>query len=327
MMISVVGGLTTACALTGGAATAPAVSIRPIKPVATVTAALLAGGSMVAASGSIWTDSSKGIQRIDPATNAVVATIPMPNSYGIGLAAGADAVWAADFDQSVVRRIDPATNQVVATIPVGANPAAVTVFDGNVWVANHRSGSVSRIDPSTNTVVATVKAGLVGKGGPQPIAVGFGDIWTGVSNTNSVVRIDPLTNDAKANVKLRSTALACGQIAVVRSALWISSCGVRATISQIDPKANKAVSTVDVGGWANGAVVNRGKAWYSVSGVDTGITPRLVRIEPGMRKPTAIRFLAPQVKDPGAMLVAFGSLWLGYGLAGKIFRFPLNVLK
>lgn len=323
------GALVVAGGLVAAAHTARSAPVTPIEPRATIAAAPLAGeSSMVTTDGAIWIDTTKGVQRIDPRKNAVVATIRMRNRYGIGLAVGAGAVWAADFDKSVVRRIDPTTNRVVSTIKAGTNPVSLTFALGAVWVANHRGGSVSRIDPKANTVVATVEAGPAGPSGPQPIAAGFGDVWTGVPNINAVVRIDPVTNDEKATVKLpERTAVPCGPIAIVRSALWISACAELPTIAQIDPVTNTAMGWVYVGGWANGTVVFRGKAWYAVSGIDTGITPRLVRVEPGKRQPTAVRYLASRVKDPGAMLIAFGSLWLADVQSGTVLRFPASILK
>lgn len=298
--------------------------LKPIKPQATVATAT-APGSIVSTSGAIWIGTVKGVQRIDPKTNAVVATIPTPPNPS--LAAGGGAVWAADFDNSVVRKIDPATYGVVATIKVGANPQGTTFTNGALWVANKRGGSVSRVDPATNTVVATVKAGLEGPSGPQEIAAGFGDVWVAVSNINSVVRIDTATNRSKAQVQLPAAALACGAIVAVKSALWVSSCAERPIVTQVDQVKNKAVGTVIVGGWANGVVVVGGKAWYAVSRLDFGKTSRLVRVEPGKKLPTAVRELDRSVKDPSGMLLAFGSLWLTDARSGKVLRFAASVLN
>lgn len=307
---------------TGQSAMTTHAKAKPIKPLAVVTTSALPGG-MVATDDAVWIETAAGIQRIDPQTNAVVAKIAMPNGDGLGLAVGDGSVWAADFDSSVIRRVDPATNSVIATIVAGANPAVLTFANGSVWAANKRGGSVSRIDPKTNSVVATAKAGVVGPGGPQGIAYGFGAIWVAASNVNAVVRIDATTNRPTAQIKLPATAEACGTIAIARSVVWVSSCDNSPTVVAIDPRTNKVSQTVNVGGFANGAVVVNGKAWYS----SAGTSPRLVRVEPDTKKPTAVRQLARSVKQPNAMLLAFGSLWLTDSESAKVLRFPAGVLK
>ena len=322
-----VGASLVAIALVGAAQAADTAGVKPLKPLATVATALQPGQlSMVATDDSIWIDTAKGVQRIDPKANAVVATILMPRQFGIGLAAAAGSVWATDFDKNVVTRIDPATNKVVETIAVGAGPQDLTFANGALWVGNKHGGSVSRIDPTTNMVVATVKVGLPGPGGPQSTVGGFGDIWVAVSNNNAFVRIDPTTNQPKAQVKIPRTAAACGAIAVARTRLWASSCDNFPTVAEINPLTNKVSGLVFVGGYALGAVVAGGKAWYAV--VDAaGRHPRLVRVEPGKKKPTAVRVLAPGVKSAGAMVRAFGSLWVADAGSGKVLRFPASVLK
>jgi hypothetical protein len=71
---------------------------------------------------------------IDPASNRVVARIPVgrPQESPIAIAADARAVWVVDFGDARVLRIDPVTNRVVARIPVRGvgGPPAVQVDPG-----------------------------------------------------------------------------------------------------------------------------------------------------------------------------------------------------
>lgn len=73
------------------------------------------------------------VSRIDPGTNAIVATIPVGREP-FGIAAGDGAVWVANRTDFTVSRIDPRTNRVVATIPIGNRPQGIAVGDGAVWV-------------------------------------------------------------------------------------------------------------------------------------------------------------------------------------------------
>jgi YVTN family beta-propeller protein len=72
------------------------------------------------------------VSRIDPRTNAVVATIPV-GRYSVALAVDAGAVWVANRDSNTLSKIDPGTN-TVATIKLGARPQGVTTGGGAVWV-------------------------------------------------------------------------------------------------------------------------------------------------------------------------------------------------
>ncbi|HET9666229.1 MAG TPA: hypothetical protein VFP09_05720 [Desertimonas sp.] len=54
--------------------------------------------------------------RIDPATNEVTATIPLPDRLCQGFTASEDAIWACAADALI--RIDPATNEITDTVPV-----------------------------------------------------------------------------------------------------------------------------------------------------------------------------------------------------------------
>lgn len=305
-------------------------STRAIKPIATV-ATLPSPRSVVAAGGAVWYVTPTGVQRVDPATNKVTATVRIPSDCCPSVASGAGSVWVGSFDENVVRRIDPARNRVAAKIKVGPNPAGLVATNTGVWVTNHRGGTVSRIDPATNKIVATVKVGPVGTSGPQPVAVAFGDVWVGVANISMLVRIDAKTNRVKARVRFPSGTSPCGTIIGVRSAVWVSGCGETTTVSEVDPRTNRFVGIVRVGGASGDAVVQDGKAWYGADstppGVDCPCHPRLVRLEPGKHAPTAVRRLPPGILDVYGLLKANGSLWLTDPTGNTLRRFAGDSLE
>ena len=72
--------------------------------------------------------------RIDPATNEVAATIPLPDRLCQGFTASEDAIWACAADALI--RIDPATNAITDTVPITGSqyayrPAAGVVSCGS----------------------------------------------------------------------------------------------------------------------------------------------------------------------------------------------------
>jgi len=128
---------------------------------------------------AVWVGSSELIERIDPATNSVVARIDVP---GFISAMGTDptALWAiAVHDRSdsglqntgTLLRIDPASNEVVAEIPLGTNATGyddeLLVSRGSVWIVGpqlidmdtEKGGDLVRVDPTTNEIAATVPVG------------------------------------------------------------------------------------------------------------------------------------------------------------------------
>ena len=140
--------------------------------------------------GAVWIGSADGgesedsqegtgtMWRIDPDTNEVVATIPLPDAVGyLSVATGAGAVWLQGGNPSTVFQIDPATNRVTATIP--APLGSVSFGRGSLWVASYQAPTVKRIDPNTGDVLATIQ----GRCGCS-IAIGAGGVW-GASRTVS----------------------------------------------------------------------------------------------------------------------------------------------
>jgi YVTN family beta-propeller protein len=110
--------------------------------------------SVVALGQAIWTtsffnnDPSTGkMERIDPATNSVKATIMVPGAiFPFAFAADAQGVWV--FDHGVgLYRIDPQTNQVAGELAMPGG-AGVAVGAGSVWFANS-DGMLLRITPAS----------------------------------------------------------------------------------------------------------------------------------------------------------------------------------
>ena len=76
--------------------------------------------------------------RIDPATNEVAATIPLPDRLCQGFTASEDAIWACAADALV--RIDPATNAITDTVPIKGGQAFYrpAAGGGYLWFLGQR---------------------------------------------------------------------------------------------------------------------------------------------------------------------------------------------
>jgi YVTN family beta-propeller protein len=112
-------------------------------------------GSVVALGQTIWTTSffndspsSTLLERIDPTTNTVSATITVPPAvlpFYIGVAADAQGVWLLDPAVGIYR-IDPQTNHVAGELAMPGG-AGVALGDGSVWLAK-ADGTLLRITPA-----------------------------------------------------------------------------------------------------------------------------------------------------------------------------------
>lgn len=121
------------------------------------------------------------LERIDPDTNTVVASVDLRGRPISAIAADPTAVWAVAITEPSDEagewtgnrvRTDTATNEIVAEIPLGPQMAGyedeVMLGAGSVWVLGVRSfekedaeygSDLIRIDPATNEIAARIPIG------------------------------------------------------------------------------------------------------------------------------------------------------------------------
>jgi YVTN family beta-propeller protein len=232
--------------------------------------------TVVIGQGAVWVANrlDNSVSRIDPKTNRVVATIPVPDGVA-DLAVGGDAVWAGGDRRGVARviRIDPRSNRAVATVPVGAQPSGLAVTDDAVWVTSLFDGTITRIDPQTNQVTATVDTG----GRPFNIVADDRAVWVAYPLDNLVRRIDPRTNRVVATLRVAQPQ----DLALGYGSVWVPS-ERSGLVVLIDPQTNTATSSIRVAGKPSTIVVGAGAVWVKQS------DPRSVqRIDPQTNTVTA----------------------------------------
>lgn len=206
----------------------------PVNP--RITATIKVGdfpNAVAVAEGSIWVSvpnndgtATGQILRIDPATNDIVAAIPIVaiptwETGGGGLTAGAGSVWVAGSGpaqdlgdepgggwEAGLLRIDPDRNEVVATLPLGGESGADVAVTGDAaWVlifSGSNQMSVLRIDPFTDQIVANIP--VPGVWGQEIFATENGvfvntrDPYPELDSTVGASRltmIDPITNQVR----------------------------------------------------------------------------------------------------------------------------------
>lgn len=85
------------------------------------------------------------IERIDPETNQLQATIRLPSDVN-PLAIGPDGVWFGTT--GAVGRIDPATNTVVGQVTVLGTPFGEAIGFGSVWLTDPDNRAVYVVRPN-----------------------------------------------------------------------------------------------------------------------------------------------------------------------------------
>lgn len=290
---------------------------------------------------AVWVLSDRRVlSRVDPATNTVVATIPLrdsewPESY---VAIGSGSVWVTVASPSTIEhpeldsllRIDPATNRIVATINVGHSPEGIGIARDSIWTANHRSESnaeatdatgaftVSRVSVATNKEVARPVVEMRAKGsdphaywccGPQGMTYAAGSIWTTDpqdSGNGLVQRVDPSTNAVLATISFAtSEADACGNMVGDAGAVWFASSCDNPYVGRIDPQTNQIAATIymGVGQATQDIALGFGSVWVTTLNY-------LSRIDPATNKIVARTVVAPA----SAIATGAGSVWVGSGM-------------
>src|SRR4030088_2533664 len=92
------------------------------------------------------------IDKIDPATGEVVASIPAPGNGGdSGLAWAEGSLWVGQYRDRKIHQIDPATGAILRTIESNRFVTGVTWVDGELWHGTWEGdeSDIRRINPES----------------------------------------------------------------------------------------------------------------------------------------------------------------------------------
>lgn len=248
----------------------PAAYMPPPTQAATPTATIVVGDEPyypAVGEGAVWVPNRRDgtLMRVDPETNAVVATIPIGDpgrgsrfgsapSPGVAASAavGGGFVWVTKEDEKAVAQVDPRTNRVVAVISLGLYPHQVAAGQESLWVTS-REGSqedaVLRVDYATGRLAATIRTPV-----PGSLAVTNDAVWVTNVRGDSVTRIDPRTNTIAAVIALGGPgphpicSLCTNVVVAAGGAVWatITPGGVGSLLARIDPATNQVVAHVSI---------------------------------------------------------------------------------
>ena len=95
------------------------------------------------------------IEKIDPATGRILATIPAPGGgKDSGLAWAEGTLWVGEYRERRIHEIDPETGAIRRTIQTDRFVTGVTWADGELWHGTWEGdeGELRHIDPATGEV-------------------------------------------------------------------------------------------------------------------------------------------------------------------------------
>jgi YVTN family beta-propeller protein len=271
--------------------------------------------------GSVWLSKSDSrlLLRIDPATNAVVARIPVGPDPELGIGIGLGYVWIADTKERSLRQIDPSTNAVVRTIAVNISQepeGSFAVGAGSIWLLTDDngtdSGTLSRLDPETGKIIAMIPV----KPKSYAAIVADDSVWVTNSADESVQRINVRTNRVVAEIPVHPSPrfLAAGE-----NGIWVLSQGDGALV-RIDPVTNRVSATIAVGfpGPGGDLWVDDGIVWASAEGAP------LSMIDP--KSNTLVKqFVGGKRMD--TLRAEFGAVWIVEEPTGKIWKISIRKLE
>lgn len=191
----------------------------------------LNGADVAVDANGVWVwifadDGKMEVDRVDPATGAVLARIPIDASYGhlifarggnvvaVGNEVGADTVG-----RTALFAIDPQTDQVVGSLPLGRStwPMAWPAMGEDGFLRVVTGDRLLTIDPGTLDVLADVPLRSTG----DALAAGDGGVWfLDPQNRASVQRFDQETGQVDLSIELPIEASAPVALVLSPDAVW-----------------------------------------------------------------------------------------------------------
>jgi hypothetical protein len=291
------------------------VSFASLKPSATIKLGGTADWVLIT-DDAVWVASTKpyAVQRIDPATNRIVAKVGVSGEACSGLTSGFGSIWVPLCGKKAeLVPIDAVKNTISATIPVApAGPeGGIAASDDSVWMVTDKNGTLNRIDQSTNSVRQKIS---IPSGSYNPI-FSNGIIWITGVESSVLTAVDAANGKVLESVAVgpKPRFLAAGGDSV-----WTLNQG-DGTVSRVDEKSRKVIATIRVGIPGAGGDIGYGadSVWATVFDVP------LTRIDA-----TTNRVMRQWVGKGGDSLrFGFHSLWITDYKRGLLSRIPIEQVR
>ena len=316
LLFAVMCGLTTA--QTSNAANVLRLGVKEVQlPFSTLkpSVTLKIGGSadwVLVTDDSVWVASTKpyAVQRIDPATNRIIAVVRLPGEACSGLASGFGSIWAPICGQKAgLVRIDSHTNKIASILPIAPAGAegGIAASDDSIWMVTDKHSTLLRIAPSTNSVRQRIP---ITAGSYNPI-FSDGVVWVTGVDANIVTAVDAASGEVLAKIPVgpKPRFLTAGG-----GSVWSLNQG-DGTITRIDEKSRTVTGTVlaEIPGTGGDIAYGADSVWPSLFGAP------LTRVDANTLK------VSQQWVGPGgdSLRVGFDSIWITDYKKGLLLRIPM----
>jgi streptogramin lyase len=261
---------------------------------------------------AVWVGSTgpNAVHRIDPRTNRITASVPLPGEPCAYMTAGFGHLWAPLCgDHPGLAKVNLKTGRLAAVFPV-STPAESGIAAGgdSLWMVTDAQGSLARIDPVDGHVRQTVR---VPAGAFNTHAAG-GTLYVSNVAGAQVTAVDVRTG------RVLFTALTGSHprfMAHGGGAIWALNQG-DGTLTRIDPKTLKASVNIEQGTSGHGGDVafGAGRVWTTVIGLPLTMTD-------GARGVVLRQWTGPGGDSLG---IGHGAIWLTDYRGGTVSRIPLS---
>ena len=284
---------------------------------------------MTSGYGSVWVsvDEAGTVDRVDPKTNEVVASIEVGEHPCDGIVAEFGSIWVPSCDEQAIYRISPETEKVTAVIEIpiflsttGALAHELAAGAGSLWIPTRGESDafdqLARIDPGTDRVVATIPLGRSGAG----VAATDEAVWVTSPDDGILIRVDPDSEEVVAEI---DGLAAPNFVEAGDEGVWVLSgynserTGGDGSVSRIDPQTNSVAVSVRIdenAGQATDIELGEGFVWARTQ------YTLLAKIDPDAEQIVA-RYT--DQKGTGGIVVDFGSVWLSDLAFNNVWRVPV----
>lgn len=262
---------------------------------------------------AVWVGSTgpNAVSRIDPLTNSLVSTVPVPGNPCAGLAVGFGSLWVPLCAKpNALVRVDLRTGNL-SVVP-GIGPAdregGITISPDSVWLIVDRQATLARIDPNSMRIRQTIR---VPHGSYNPL-YSAGQIWVTRADGAEVTVIDAETGALSASVrsgpKPRFLTTGAGGV-------WTLNQG-DGSLTRIDTRTRQAIQTIALGTPGHGGDISfgGGMVWTTVAKVPLTVVDG-----------SAGEVLCQWTGAGGDSLgIGHGAIWLTNYDAGTVARIALH---
>jgi serine/threonine protein kinase/streptogramin lyase len=259
--------------------------------------------------------SADSLQRIDPTTKTLVATIPV-GVHPVGVAVGLGAVWVINKDDSTLMQINPNTNRVVREVSLkGFAPDLIAVGEGAVWMAQESTGIPGewlwKYDPRTGSAAAVHTGDII----PNGLNVGAGAVWIVdyLRVPDGLLRLRPTAPSRP----LAVGGCPCSAPAFAGGAGWALAwphyAAAPTAVYRLEPETRKVVAKIALGFEAGWLAAGEGAIWITNPRAES-----VTRVDPATNRATRT---FPTGRIPAVITAGAGAVWVANSRDGTVTRY------